>query len=126
MSEHKCAGEVWDRFHFRPCDRAGSYEHEGRWYCKPHHPPTEQAKRDARDKKFREDFESRQQASREAEKAHAEMQRKAAAYDGLIAQRDALLESLKQSLEEAIYPSKMLSDVYEKAFAAIKAVEEGK
>ena len=44
----------------------------------------------------------------------------------LTAQRDALLEALKQSLEEAIYPSKMLSDVYEKARAAIKAVEEGK
>ena len=41
-------------------------------------------------------------------------------------QRDALLEVLKQSLEEAIYPSKQLSDVYEKASAAIKAVEETK
>ena len=41
----------------------------------------------------------------------------------LIAQRDALLEALKQSLEEAIYPSERLSDVYEKARAAIKAVE---
>ena len=47
-------------------------------------------------------------------------------YEGLEAQRDALLEALKQSLEEAIYPSKMLSDVYEKARAAIAAVEEGK
>ena len=45
---------------------------------------------------------------------------------GLVAQRDALLEALKQSLEEAIYPSKMLSDVYEKARAAIKMAEEGK
>ena len=44
----------------------------------------------------------------------------------LITQRDALLEALKQSLEEAIYPSKQLSDVYEKARAAIKAVEETK
>ena len=38
-------------------------------------------------------------------------------------QRDALLEALKQSLEEAIYPSERLTDVYEKARAAIKAVE---
>ena len=42
------------------------------------------------------------------------------------AQRNALLEALKQSLEEAIYPSERLSDVYEKARAAIKAVEETK
>ena len=125
MSEHKCAGEVWDRFHFRPCDRAGSYEHEGRWYCKPHHPPTEQAKRDARDKKFREDFESRQQASREAEKAHAEMQRKAAAYDGLIAQRDALLEALKEIV--AATDSDEWNPVSTvKARAAINKAEEGK
>ena len=41
----------------------------------------------------------------------------------LTAQRDALLEALKQSLEEAIYPSKMLSDVYEKARAAIAKAE---
>lgn len=58
-----------------------------------------QAERDARSKKFREEFEARQQASREAEKARAEMQRRAAAYDGLVAQRDALRAELKEATE---------------------------
>jgi hypothetical protein len=39
-------------------------------------------------------------------------------YDA-VAQRDELLEALKQALEECIWPNERLSDVYNKARAAI-------
>ena len=95
MSEHKCEGKVWGHTKYLPCGKTARYEHEGRWYCKRHHPPTVEAKLDARNKKWEEDSRSRLQAIKEANEARAEMQRRAAAYDGLIAQRDALLEALK-------------------------------
>ena len=101
MSEHKCEGKVWGHTKYLPCGKTARYEHEGRWYCKRHHPPTVQAKLDARDKKWEEDSRSRLQAAKEANEARAEMQRRAAAYDGLIAQRDALLEALRDLLAEA-------------------------
>ena len=95
MSEHKCEGKVWGYTKYLPCGKTARYEHEGRWYCKRHHPPTVEAKLDARNKKWEEDSRSRLQAAKEANEARAEMQRRAAAYDGLIAQRDALLEALR-------------------------------
>ena len=54
--------------------------------------------------------------------ACAEMQRRAAAYDGLVAQRDALLEALCELLADAEF----LGWDTAKARAAIKTVEDGK
>ena len=99
MSEHKCEGKIWGHTKYLPCSKTARYEHEGRWYCKRHHPPTVQEKLDARHKKWEEDSKSRLQAVKEANEARAEMQRKAAAYDGLIAQRDALLAEHQQTLD---------------------------
>ena len=126
MSEHKCEGKIWGHTKYLPCGKTARHEHEGRWYCKRHHPPTVQAKLDARNKKFEEDWESRLQAAKEANEARAEMQRKAAAYDGLIAQRDVLLEALKVA-RPYINPNTLDGYYAEvKADAAIRAVEETK
>ena len=95
MSEHKCEGKVFSHMRYLPCGKTARYEHEGKWYCKTHHPPTVQEKRDARNKKWEEDWESQKQAMRKADEARAEMQRRAADYDGLVIQRDALLEALQ-------------------------------
>jgi hypothetical protein len=45
MSE-RCSGEVWGHRAFRPsrCSRVASLEHEGKHYCKVHHPPTVEVK----------------------------------------------------------------------------------
>ena len=134
MSEHKCEKKIWDRFHYHLCGKTARYEHEGKWYCKTHHPPTRKAYEDARNEKWQAKWDAQEQASREADKARAEMQRKAAAYDGLVAQRDALLEALKLALSShgvmlTSYPPQDAWKFYgveEKARAAIKMVEEGK
>ena len=120
MSEHRCEGAVWIHMRYFPCGKTARHEHEGRWYCKRHHPPTMQAKLDARNKQLEEDRKSRLQAAKEANEARAEMQRKAAAYDGLIAQRDSLLEALTNALPQLVGPRR------EEARAAIKTVEETK
>jgi hypothetical protein len=46
--------------------------------------------------------------------------------DQATAQRDELLAALKQALEECIWPSERLSDVCDKARAAIAKAEEQK
>lgn len=51
MSGQKCAGEVsyggsWGRY--RACKHDGTLEHDGKLWCKIHHPPTAKAKRDAK------------------------------------------------------------------------------
>lgn len=120
MSEHRCKGEVWFHMRYLPCGKTARYEHEGRWYCKRHHPPTMQAKLDARNKQLEEDRKSRLQAAKEANEARAEMQRKAAAYDGLIAQRSALLEALRLARSIIGHPDDAHSQMID---AAVKAVE---
>ena len=42
----------------------------------------------------------------------------------LIAQRDALLVLLKEALDVCIWPGAMITDLHERASAAIKAAEE--
>ncbi len=90
MSDHKCAGEIWQFARYFPCGKNGRHEHEGKWYCKLHHPPTRQAKQIASREKWQANYAAQKQASMEAKLAHDEMQRKADAYDGLVAERDAL------------------------------------
>lgn len=121
MSEHKCAGKVWDHMFYVKCGKTARYEHKGQWYCKTHHPPTVQEKLDARNKKWREDWEAKEQAMRKYDEARAEMERRAAAYDGLVAQRDALLEALKRVTTAQGFRS--YETALQDARAAIKAVE---
>ncbi len=120
MSEHKCEGKIWGHTKYLPCSKTARYEHEGRWYCKRHHPPTAQEKLDARDKKFEEDWKSRLQAAKEANEARAEMQRKAAAYDTLLEALNDIANT--DPVDAALDPQRAVRI----ARAAIKAVEETK
>ena len=36
----RCSGRVWRDYSDFPCRSAGTLEHDGKWYCKKHHPPT--------------------------------------------------------------------------------------
>jgi hypothetical protein len=82
--QHKCCGRVWSRFGFHTCSRNAKYEHEGKWFCKTHHPPTVQQKLDARNAAWEKDFEARQRAHGEAQAAKAETDRRAALYPELL------------------------------------------
>ena len=110
MSDHKCAGEIWQFARYFPCGKNGRHEHEGKWYCKLHHPPTRQAKQIASREKWQANYAAQKQASMEAKLAHDEMQRKADAYDGLVAEiealkaeRDAMVAALKWTLKNCTY-----------------------
>ncbi len=52
-AEHTCEKRVFTNHHRGLCGRGARYEHEGRWYCKTHHPPTIEAKNKARLEKWK-------------------------------------------------------------------------
>jgi uncharacterized Zn finger protein (UPF0148 family) len=122
MSEHKCVDRVYSGHYIgsHTCNKTARYEHNGKWYCKTHHPPTVEEKRRAHAAKWEAKFEARMAQITQQHREHAEMQRKAAAYD-------TLLEALKEiantdPVDAALDPQRAVRI----ARAAIKAVEEGK
>ena len=77
MSEHKCKGRIYQGpgFGFKPCGKNAAYEHDGKWFCGTHHPPTSKAKSAART------------ADRQAKSAaQAEQKRGADCYPELLAE----------------------------------------
>lgn len=80
------------------CRYSGSLEHEGRHYCKRHHPPTIQAKKDAEIERQTRLWEIRRTREQEARDAAAEQKRKADAYDRLIAINAELQSALMGAL----------------------------
>ena len=68
----------WHRY---KCSRRGSYQHEGKLYCKIHHPPTAKAKRDARTKAWNAEYD----ADRMVRDANAELKTAREALFALVA-----------------------------------------
>jgi len=85
MSAHKCEAGVRSGYWSVACGKNAAYEHEGRWYCKTHHPPNVKAKQDARDAKWEADWKSRREAANEADSAKLEVYRRADCYPDLLA-----------------------------------------
>ena len=58
----KCCSTVWPLGAYRSvaCGLGAKYEHEGKAYCKTHHPPTVRAKRDAKNAAFNSKWEQQQ------------------------------------------------------------------
>lgn len=51
--QHTCCGRIvprdtWGSFHTYSCGKPAPLEHEGKWYCKMHHPPTAGARKAAK------------------------------------------------------------------------------
>ena len=80
------------------CAYRGSLEHDGKWYCKRHHPPTITAKRDAERDRQNRLWDIRREREQSARDAAAEQKRRADAYEGLIALNANLVSVLKGAL----------------------------
>lgn len=66
MEKQKCAGRTYDGMHrgYYPCTRNGSLEHDGKLWCKTHHPPTVKAKEQARSAKWEAEYQARKENDR--------------------------------------------------------------
>jgi hypothetical protein len=82
--KHTCCGEIWHGFGFNRCGRGAKYAHEGNWYCKTHHPPTAQQKKEAWRTAFGGKLDAERKAREEAAAAKAETERRAALYPELL------------------------------------------
>jgi hypothetical protein len=82
--KHTCCGSVWGGFAFHRCGIGAKYAHEGNWYCKTHHPPTAQQKKEAWRTALKEKWDAERKAWEEAAAAKAETERRAALYPELL------------------------------------------
>lgn len=100
MSEAKpkCCGQVSPPGSYRSynCGKNASLEHDGKHYCKLHHPPTVWAKRDARNAKWDAEWEEKKKKAAEASTAAEEQKRRADAYDQLVERVKELEEALRK------------------------------
>lgn len=83
-TEHTCVGKIWDEHRHYSCGKKAKYEHEGKWYCKTHHPPTVQAKNDARNERWRKEWAEQRERSKQQEAQRAEQKRRADLYPELL------------------------------------------
>jgi len=76
----KCDGLVWSGFHNVFCGRKAGYEHEGRHFCKTHHPPSMKERSDKSFQLYKEKWEKIAAARTASETAADEMAQNAARY----------------------------------------------
>lgn len=85
MGEARCCARVWDGPFSSSCGRRASLQHDGRDYCKMHHPPTRDAKRKEKDEARAAQWERDDKDRKERAKHAAEMKRRAECFDELTA-----------------------------------------
>lgn len=68
----------------RQCQKEGKLEHDGKWFCKVHHPPTVAAKDKERSEGWQKKWDAEAAANKAKREAAAEQARKASAYNRLI------------------------------------------
>ena len=83
-TKHTCEGHVFSNYWSRPCGKSAAHEHEGRWYCKTHHPPTVAAKSAARSEFLQAKWDAEREAARAKRLAADEQKRRADCYDDLL------------------------------------------
>jgi hypothetical protein len=94
MSEqHQCVGQVFGAGNYfgRMCGRTAKYEHNGKWYCKMHHPPTVKQKQDEKRAAFEREWAAQRAANKRAEAARAETKRRAELFPELLEALQAML-----------------------------------
>jgi hypothetical protein len=117
--QHKCSGNIRKDWHSYPCSKNGKLEHEGRFYCGMHHPPTVLAKNQAKTAAWHKEWDEKRAAEVSAAAAKAEVARRAALYPELMA---ALSEFIDEHASHTLTETERLT----KARAAIaRALPQG-
>jgi hypothetical protein len=105
--KHGCCAIVYDGAWPFKCSKVGAYEHEGKHYCKVHHPLTIAEKDAARRERWSAECAARKKANAE----QAEQMRRADCYPELLAALrladefiDGILEDLQRDRVADWYP----------------------
>ena len=89
--KHECCGLIWSAYGHRKCGNNASMDHDGKHYCKLHHPPTVEARNKAKRTERQAKWEASREERRKKEQARAEQERRASLYPELL---DALIALL--------------------------------
>ena len=85
--KHPCAGRCIDREMWTnsyPCPRNGTLEHDGKWWCKQHHPPSVSARSEERRAERSKKWSVQLKQNQDRRTAQAELERRGRAYRALI------------------------------------------
>lgn len=129
--QHRCDEKVWRgvMVPFHPCQKKGTLQHDGRWYCKTHHPPTVAAKKAARHAAWEAEFKAKQDAMAAARAERAEIERRAALYPKRMAEIKRLQDALQALVDRWDDQQDMDTQagllLFEAARKAIASVEGG-
>lgn len=83
--KYTCQGRVSKGDYFTSaCGRSAAYEHDGKHFCKTHHPPTVKAKNEAKHAEWVAKFECKQVVREESRVAAIERQRRADCFPALL------------------------------------------
>lgn len=89
-AQHTCAGKIFRGYRYYSCSNKASHEHEGTMYCKTHHPPTVQAKREKKLAEYEAESRRRAASYKAEADAKAEMKRRAECFPDLLEALQAL------------------------------------
>jgi hypothetical protein len=87
VTKQRCCKQIMRGSHFYRCTRNGTLTYKGKMYCKSHHPPTVDAKANARQKEYSAKLDAKINAAKE-------LQQKANGYDKLKAENERLKNEL--------------------------------
>lgn len=117
-SKYQCQGCTYNGHSFNRCDSGASYMHEGKMYCKRHHPPTVRAKDNARNAAWQE---KQNALEKEREKVHAakmEVERRASMFDELLTTLIEVQHYITDNSHRGIQMQEKVSALIAKAEAA--------
>lgn len=84
-AEAHCAGRVLHGAREYPCRaKYPKLEHDGKWWCRLHHPPTVKARNDERQRLWDQESMERMKANLAAKDRQAELERRSRAYDAVM------------------------------------------
>jgi uncharacterized Zn finger protein (UPF0148 family) len=115
MSAHKCEVLIFGGYVNNQCSKNAAHEHEGKWFCKTHHPPTIKAKSAARTADLQAKWDAQEEASKAKSAAQAEQKRRADCFPELL----AALKELDAATDRQRRYGQPISDAQKKARAAI-------
>jgi hypothetical protein len=104
----ECSGRTGRGFHRYGCTKKGTLEHDGKWWCKQHHPPTVAAKAEARRTAWRSERDAQVAAERRSK--------------ALAAARERVVEAAKAVADHTQSATRTLAALYE-AVAALEKLE---
>jgi len=96
---HTCSGQIFQGLRHHGCINKGKLEHNGKWYCGTHHPPTIEAKRKEKNEAYIARIHRENESYKQRIAALTEQKRRADLYPELLVALENYMSAFGQALE---------------------------